>query len=189
MFTGIIKATAPVKRAESKNGSLFLFISTPKNWRIKPGDSIAANGVCLTVKKVNKNNYITELMPETLERTYLGKVIPKELNLELSLRLSDRIDGHLVYGHIDAVGKIETIKTVGRAKIYTVSFPKKFRKLVAEKGSITVDGISLTVIAYSNSWFSVSLTEYTLGHTTLGRKQTKDMVNLEFDIIAKYLRT
>src|SRR3989344_8019713 len=112
MFTGIIKATAPVKRAESKNVSLFLFISTPKNWRIKPGDSIAANGVCLTVKKVNKNNYITELMPETLERTYLGKVIPKELNLELSLRLSDRIDGHLVYGHIDAVGKIETIKTV-----------------------------------------------------------------------------
>lgn len=188
MFTGIIKAKAAIKKTEGKDGSLFLTIATPKGWRIKSGDSIATDGVCLTVKKVNKNDYIAELMPETLKRSYFSKVIPKELNLEQPLRLSDRIDGHLVSGHIDAVGKIQTSKTVGRAKIYKISFPKKFRKLVAEKGSVAVDGISLTVVATSGNWFIVSLVDYTLNHTTLGQKQPGDLVNLEFDMIAKYLR-
>ncbi len=189
MFTGIIRATAEVKKAEHKDGSLFLTITIPKGWRIKSGDSIAADGVCLTVKKVDKNDYITGLMPETLKRTYFGKVIPKELNLERSLRLLDRIDGHLVSGHVDAIGKIQTIKPVGHAKIYKISFPEKFGKLVTEKGSVAVDGISLTVVGASGNWFSVSLVDYTLSHTTLGRKQPGDMVNLEFDMIAKYLRT
>ena len=189
MFTGIIKAKALVKKVESKDGNLFLTIATPKDWVIKSGDSIATDGVCLTVKKVNKNSYITELMPETLKKTYFSKIVPKELNLEQSLRLSDRMDGHFVFGHVDAFGKIEKVKPAGRAKIYKISFPRKFRKLVTEKGSIAVDGISLTIVSVSKQCFSVSLVDYTLSHTTLGSKQPGDMVNLEFDMLAKYLKT
>lgn len=187
MFTGIIKAMALIKKVESKNGSLFLTIVKPRAWKIKPGDSIATNGACLTVKKVNKNDYITELMSETLKRTCFDKVIPKKLNLEQPLRLSDRLGGHLVSGHVDTVGRIEKIQNVARSKIFQIIFPSKFRKLVASKASITIDGVSLTLVEVGKNWFTVSLVDYTLKYTTLGEKKVKDFVNLEFDIIAKYL--
>lgn len=187
MFTGIIKAIGRIVKTQRKAGSLFLTIQKPKGWKLKPGDSVAADGVCLTVKQVNQNNYTTELMPETLRKTYFGKTTPKELNLEQSLRLSDRLGGHLVLGHVDAVGTLEKIKNITSSKIFRISFPSKFRKLVALKGSIAVDGVSLTLIDVWKDRFTVSLVDYTLKHTTLGEKEVKDFVNLEFDIIAKYL--
>lgn len=187
MFSGIIKAVAQVRKAKKKNGSLFLIIEKPKGWIIKPGESIATNGVCLTVKKVNKDDYLTELMPQTLKKTSFGKQIPQKVNLEQSLRLVDKLGGHLVLGHVDAVGKMQNIIWKDTSKIYRFSFPKKFAKLIAEKGSIAVDGISLTVVDVGKDWFTVSLVDYTTRHTTLGKKKIGDLVNLEFDIIAKYL--
>lgn len=187
MFTGIIQATAVVKKTARKGASLFLTIQKPTGWKIRAGDSLCTNGACLTVSKVSKDTFQTDLMPETLQKTVFGKQVPKKVNLEPSLRPSDRIGGHLVFGHVDAIGKIESVKKHGPARIFKITFPKKFSNLVAEKGSIAVDGISLTVIDVRKNWFTVSLVDYTLQHTTLGDKQVGDLVNLEFDVIAKYL--
>ena len=189
MFTGIITATAKIKSHTTKNGSLFLTVATPKKYKLKPGDSIATDGTCLTVKKVSQGSYLTELMSETLTKTKFGKLIPATVNLEQSLVVGGVLNGHFVTGHVDAVGKVEKIKKSGMSKIFQISFPKKFRKLVATKGSITIDGVSLTVVDVSATHFSVSLVDYTLEHTTLGKLQTGDTVNLEFDILAKYLHT
>ena len=187
MFTGIIKKISKIKKAELKNGSLFLLIEKPRNWKIKKGDSLSVNGICLTVIKADKFNFIVELMPETLKRTAFNKAISQEVNLEQSARISDFLGGHLVSGHIDTTGRIEKITKQGRSKIYKISFPKIFQNLMIEKGSISADGVSLTVVKAGNTWFTVSLVEYTIKNTTLGKKQAKDLVNLEFDIIAKYL--
>ena len=187
MFSGIISAIAKIEKTSTKNGCLFLTIKKPKGWKIKPGDSIATNGTCLTVKTVNKNNYTTELMPETLDKTYFSTIYPTEVNLERSLKLSDFMDGHLVTGHIDTVGKITEIIKKGDSKIYKINFAKKFTKLLADKGSVAVDGISLTVVQTKQNWFTISLVDYTLTHTTLGQKKVGDLVHLEFDILAKYI--
>lgn len=188
MFTGIIQAVAIIKKAEQKDGSLFLTIEKPKGWKLKPGDSVATDGVCLTVRDVLANTYTTELMSETLLVSAFGVRVPHSVNLEPSLKFGDTMDGHIVLGHVDAVGKIVKIERRGRAKVYTVSYPKKFSRLVAAKGAVAVDGISLTVVDASAGSFSVSLVDYTLKHATLGEKKVGELVNLEFDIIAKYAR-
>lgn len=189
MFTGIIKARAQIRKAKIRRGSLFLTIEKPRSWKIKVGDSIATDGACLTVKKVRPNDYEyeTELMPETLSKTTFGKRVPSRVNLELPMKALDTLAGHVVLGHVDGVGTILEIKSRGLSKIYKILFPAKFSKLIASKGSITVDGISLTVVKAGENWFTVSLVPYTLRHTTIGSKQKGDLVNLEFDIIAKYL--
>lgn len=187
MFSGIISAVAKIKKVEEKKNDLFLTIQKPKGWHIKAGDSIATNGVCLTVKKVNSDSYITELMSETLSRTYFGKIKLDKVNLERPLTLSTPLDGHFVTGHVDSVGKIKEIVRIGQAKIFKIGFPKKFNKLVVEKGSITIDGISLTVVDVGSDWFTVSLVDYTLEHTTMDENKKNDLVHLEFDILAKYL--
>jgi riboflavin synthase len=187
MFSGIISAISKVQKKEFKNDSLFLTIKKPKSWKIKLGDSIATNGACLTVKKLLKDSYVTELMPETLDKTYFGKIDFEYVNLEKSLRLQDTLDGHLVTGHVDTIANIQEITMRGQSAIFKISFPKKFAKYVAEKGSITVDGISLTLVDVGADWFTISLVEYSLKHTNMGKKQVGELVHLEFDILAKYL--
>lgn len=187
MFSGIIKAVAKIKNREIKNSSLFLTVTKPKKWQIKPGDSICSDGACLTVKKVYKNTYLTELMPETLNKTYFGLAKYDYLNLEPALKFNSVLDGHLVTGHVDAIGRITKITLQGNSKIYKINFPKKFAKYVVAKGSIAVDGISLTVVAVGQNWFTISLVDYTLQNTTIGQKKTGDLVHLEFDILTKYL--
>ena len=187
MFTGIIKSVSQIKKSETKDGLLVLTIAKPLSWDLQPGESVATNGVCLTVKEVNDKTYTTELMPETKEKTVFGQAVPAEVNLERSLKLSDRLDGHLVQGHIDAVGDITKIDTIGSTKVFTVSFPRRFNHLIASKGSVTVDGISLTVIDVSDGLFTISIVDYTLYNTNFKFKKEGDQVNLEFDIIAKYL--
>ncbi|MCK5356820.1 MAG: riboflavin synthase [Elusimicrobiales bacterium] len=187
MFSGIVQAISKIQKKRVKNGCLFLTIKKPKGWDIKPGNSICSDGVCLTVKKVGKTNYTTELMPETLDKTYFSKANYKNINLEPSLRLNDLLDGHLVTGHVDVIGKIIKITPRGDSKIYKIKFPKKFAKYVAEKASIAVDGISLTVVDVGNNWFTASFVDYTLSHTTIGMKKINNLVHLEFDILAKYL--
>jgi len=187
MFSGIVSAISQIKKRQTKNDCLFLTISKPKNWKIKPGDSICSDGVCLTVKTVAKTTYTTELMPETLDKTYFNNANYNHVNLERSLKLNSLLDGHLVTGHVDALGKIKKITKRGDSKIYQISYPKKFNKYVAEKASVAVDGISLTVVDVGTNWFTISLVDYTLTHTTIGQKKVGDLIHLEFDIIAKYL--
>lgn len=221
MFTGIIQSIAQIKKAEKRPGSLVLTVATPRGWKLKPGDSVATDGACLTVKTASRGWYTTELMSETLKRTTFGRQIPERVNLERSLRPIDFLDGHIVQGHVDAVGEVvkvsglrDTPPTVpplkgegatrfppplrGRTEvgvypkeasvIFTIRFPKKYNRLVVEKGSVAVDGISLTVVDVDLDRLSVALIPYTLGHTTIGLKRVGDFVNLEFDVIAKYVQ-
>jgi len=186
MFAGIVTDTARVKSKKAKNGSLFLTIEKPKKWKLAKGESVAVDGACLTVTDIGRGSYGVELMAETLSKTTFGKLMPERVNLERSLRLSDRVSGHFVTGHIDGTGKIEKIVPRGTSRIFFVSFPKKFGRLLAPKGSITVDGISLTLVGVSQKSFSVAVLPYTLKNTTLGKKGKGALVNLEFDILAKY---
>jgi riboflavin synthase len=186
MFTGIITAVAQVKNVERHSQEVVLRIATPKGWKLKPGQSIATDGTCLTVSKVGKGVWEAKLMEETLSKTYFGIAAPAAVNLEQSLKLSGMLDGHLVTGHVDAVGKIMSI--IGTSsKVLTIQFPREFRNLIAPKGSVAVSGVSLTVVDVTRDSFTVSLVEYTLEHTTLGSKQAGDLINLEFDILAKYV--
>ncbi len=187
MFTGIIKSVAEVKQSEKRGGSLILTIVRPSGWKINAGDSIATNGVCLTVKDLTETEYRTELMQESLLKTTFGEEVPKQVNLEQALTMSDRLDGHMVTGHVDAVGAITDVTKHGHSRVYTIAFPSAYAHLVALKGSIAIDGISLTVSSVKKNEFSVALVEYTLTHTTLGQKKRGMGVNLEFDIMAKYI--
>lgn len=187
MFSGIISATTKITNSKKENDSLFLTFERPAGWDITLGDSISTNGTCLTVNKLTDTEYTTELMPETLKKTIFGKTIPSVVNLESSLALRDTLDGHFVTGHVDAIGMIKKIETQGNTKIFTISFPKEFTHLLADKGSITVNGVALTVVAVGDDSFAVSLVDYTLNHTTFKELSEGTEVNLEFDILAKYI--
>lgn len=187
MFTGIITHTTEIISSEKKDGSLFLTFNTPKGIVLKNGDSVSTNGVCLTVSSIKGNTYTTELMEETLKKSSFGKSIPDLVNLEKPMKLNGTLDGHIVQGHVDTVGMLESVTPHERSAVLRFTFPRKYAKYVAAKGSITVDGISLTVVDVGPIWFTVSLVDYTLNHTTLGSKKPGEPVNLEFDIIAKYV--
>jgi riboflavin synthase len=187
MFTGIIKSTGRVLKAEKKGGSLYLTIQKPKGWKVGLGDSISTDGVCLTVAQIASGAYTCELMSETLEKSYFGSYTPKSVNLEQSMKLGDRLDGHFVLGHVDTVGKIKSISQMKSGTVYKITYPRTFSKFVVAKGSITVDGISLTVVDRGVGSFSVSLVDYSLRNTTIKEKSVGDPVNLEFDILGKYL--
>ncbi|MCR4311498.1 MAG: riboflavin synthase [Candidatus Taylorbacteria bacterium] len=186
MFTGIIRKTAKVKKAVDMSGRFE--VANPL-LTVKGGDSIAVNGVCSTVVKAGKT-LVFEYMPETLERSTVGKLLVGELvNLELSLRASDRLDGHIVLGHVDTVGTITDIRTEGNSRVFSIApnEPKRFMKWVAEKGSITIDGVSLTVVTVSAKQFEVKIIPYTMGHTAFAERRVGSLVNVEFDILAKYV--
>ncbi len=188
MFTGIIKKLSTVENIARKKGSLFVAINIPGGWKVWQGESISINGVCSTVKNLNKKNFEVEYMPETIKKTTAGNFKKDTIvNLEKSLKLNDLVDGHLVQGHVDTTGEIMDIKKLGNSWILKIKFPKKFSKFIAEKGSIAVDGISLTVVDTGKNWFTVSLVSYTLENTNLGKIKAGDEVNIETDILAKYL--
>jgi riboflavin synthase len=188
MFTGIITKISTVERASEKEGSFFVVIRRPKEWKIKLGESISINGVCSTVKNLGKNSFEVEYMPETLKKTTAGTFSKgRVVNLEKSLTLNQLLDGHIVQGHIDARGKIIEIRNVKKSKVMKIQAPKKVLALIVEKGSVSVDGISLTVVEVKKDWFSISLVEYTLENTNLGTIKKGEAVNIETDILAKYI--
>jgi riboflavin synthase len=188
VFTGIIKKLSEVQKVSWKKGSLFAEIRTPKDWKIKLGESISINGVCSTAVKISKSNFTVEWMPETVKKTTVGDFQKgAEVNLERSLRLGDLMDGHIVQGHVDCVGKIVGIKKVKQSVVLKIKVPKEFMKFLAPKGSVSVDGISLTIVEQKKDWFSVSLVSYTLENTNLGKIKVGEKVNIEVDAIAKYL--
>ncbi|HRY82757.1 MAG TPA: riboflavin synthase [Candidatus Moranbacteria bacterium] len=188
MFTGIIRKLSTVEKVAFKKGSLFLEISRPKSWKIWEGESISINGICSTIKRVNTKIFEVEYMPETIKKTTAGEWKKgTEVNLEKSLKMNDLLDGHIVQGHIDTRGKIINIKKDKESKVMKIQIPQKFMRLVADKGSVSVDGISLTVVDTGYDWFSISLVSYTLENTNLGKIKIGEEVNIETDVLAKYL--
>lgn len=188
MFTGIIKRVSKVADVKEKRGSLFVKVEKPKDWKVKLGESIAINGVCSTVKGFDQKVFEVEYMPETLKKTTVGNYKKGAVvNLEKSMGLNDLLDGHIVQCHVDTRGTVIEIKPVKDSVIMKIRIPAKFMRLVAEKGSVAVDGISLTVVQTGKDWFTVSLVSYTLEHTNLGQVKKGTQVNVETDVLAKYL--
>jgi len=203
MFTGIVEDLGEVEAIEHEGDSARICIrSTTVTADARPGDSIAVNGVCLTVtgltgppgltgpagSQPGPTGFIADVMGETLRLTSLRDIAPgTRVNLERSVRVTDRLGGHLVQGHVDGTGTILSRSPQEHWDVVRISLPKDMGRYVARKGSITVDGISLTVSNTSDGWFEVSLIPETLKRTTLGARQPGDLVNLEVDVIAKYV--
>ena len=185
MFTGIVAEVGRVVSASSKR----LAITASKVMdRMGNGDSIAVNGACLTVINFDDTSFIVDIMPETLKRTNLGLLRAGEaVNLERALTLDGLLGGHLVQGHIDAVGKIVSVAEDNGATIIKIEAPPEVMDYMVEKAFIAVDGVSLTVMGMGKDTFEASVVDYTLKNTTLGSRQAGDAVNLEADIIAKYV--
>ena len=187
MFTGIIAAVGKISRVESARGGLRLAIDAGElDLRdLNVGDSVAVNGTCLTVVKQGKKSFGVDVSRETLRCT-AGLDKPGEVNLEKALRLSDRLDGHLVLGHVDGVGKVVRFEAVGENRLLRVRVPADLARYIARKGSIAVHGVSLTVNAARGAVFEVNLIRHTLAATTLKDLRTGDRVNLEVDPLARY---
>jgi riboflavin synthase len=187
MFTGIITDIAPIKKAVKNKEGLTLTFARPKGWDdLFVGESVATDGVCLTVAKLRKDSYDCFLMPETLKKTSFGSNIPAAVNLERSMRANDRFGGHFVQGHVDATGKVTKIEKSDGYLLY-VEFPVEHKALVIHKGSIAINGVSLTVAKLDGNKLAVALIPHTLEHTTLNALQPGDSVNLEFDMVGKYI--
>lgn len=189
MFSGIISATAKVRRSQQDKHGLRLAMTKPKSWRVKIGESIAVSGVCSTVMRTTPDLQF-QYMPETLKRTNLSALTPGSIvNLEQSLALRDRISGHLVHGLVDTVGTIASVRRAGNSRIVRITVEaRKLLKLVAVKAPVTVEGISLTVVNIGKNFFTVHVIPHTWQHTNLRTKRIGDGVNVEFDILAKYLQ-
>ena len=185
MFTGIIEEIGSIISAQTNN----LVISASDALReIEVGGSIAVDGACLTITDFSSNSFSVDLMPETLKQTSLGLLTAgSEVNLERPVTLGKPLGGHLVQGHIDGSGRVTSITWDGEAMIIRFETPPEVMRYLVEKGFIAVDGVSLTVLSRDTSSFQVSIVDFTRRHTTLGGRQVGDMVNLEVDIIAKYV--
>ncbi len=190
MFTGIIEAVGSVRSLVERGGDVRLHVATGKLdlSDVKLGDSIATNGVCLTAVSLPGDGFIADVSKETLTRTALaGLSVGSAVNLEKAMLPTTRFGGHIVSGHVDGVGRVVGIAPSGRSTIYRVEAPANLVRYIAEKGSITVDGISLTVNAVEGAVFNLNIVPHTAQETTISQYQIGSRVNLEVDIIARYL--
>lgn len=189
MFTGIVETTGVVRTLEPDAGGLKLDVEAPVMAPdFEQGDSVAVNGVCLTVVDTSDGVFSVEIVPETVARTTFGSQrVGDRVNLERPLRLSDRIDGHLVQGHVDGVGRIAAREERGNSLWYEVEIPDDLTPFVIEKGSIALDGISLTIAGLTGSLAAVSIIPHTASITTFGGRQIGDEVNVEVDMIGRYV--
>jgi len=185
MFTGIVEEIGKISLAQS--GSLVIMADNVLRG-MEQGNSIAVNGVCLTVTSFDNKSLAVGIMPETLKLTNLGSLgVGDEVNLERPLTLERQIGGHLVQGHIDDTGRVSEIIQDSKAMMLRIKAPSQAMLYIVKKGFIAVDGVSLTIVDYDSGSFRVSIVGYTREHTTLGNKKVGDQVNLEVDIIAKYV--
>lgn len=190
MFTGIIQATGRIARVERRGADALLAIATEKLdlADVRIGDSIAVNGVCLTVVTLAGAQFAADVSGETLSRTTLGTLAANaRVNLEKALALGERLGGHLVSGHVDGLGTIRARREAGRSIIYRIAAPDELARYIAEKGSICVDGVSLTVNRVEGNEFEVNIVPHTTGATILDEYTVNRAVNLEVDLIARYL--
>jgi riboflavin synthase len=189
MFTGIVAATGKITQLQPLEEGLRLTVEAPALGLkdVALGDSIAHNGVCLTVVAKKKNAYQVDVSKETLDCTVGLDIEGGEVNLEKAMRLSDFIGGHLVSGHVDGVGAVVKFEPVGESHLLVIAAPKKLAKYIARKGSVTVDGVSLTTNKVKGRQFSINLIPHTVAVTTLKRLHPGARVNLEVDLIARYV--
>lgn len=190
MFTGIIEEVGVIKNitANSKSGKITILANKILD-DTDLGDSIAVNGVCLSVSGINKNEFVADVMMETIRATNLGKLnIKDKVNLERAMSISSRFGGHIVTGHVDTVGIIQEFKREENAVWVSISAEEEFLKNIIYKGSITIDGISLTVAYIDNKIFKVSIIPHTKSKTTILEKKVGNIVNLESDVIGKYIK-
>lgn len=187
MFTGIVEALAEIREVRVDGGNRDYRISSPITAALKIDQSVAHNGVCLTVVAIDGDNYTVTAVAETLAKTTLADWQPgKKLNLERSLRVGDRLDGHFVQGHVDAVAECIELREADGSWIFSFRFPGAFAPLLVEKGSVCIDGVSLTVFNVGPDTFSVTIIPYTYTHTGFGQLQPGSRVNIEFDVLGKY---
>ena len=190
MFTGIVQAVGRVRTVEKRGADARLALDASGLGidDVAIGDSIAVAGVCLTVVALDASGFAADVSPETLSRTTLGTLAAGDpVNLEKSLRLADRLGGHLVAGHVDGVGKVVAVHEDGAAQRWIFSAPRALARYIAVKGSIAIDGTSLTVNEVDGNTFGITLIPHTLAVTTFGARKVGDAVNLEVDLVARYV--
>lgn len=191
MFTGLIEDVGKISALRFRSGAAVLTVQTKLPVRkMAMGASVAVNGACLTVVKKLKNGFTVDVSPETLACTNLARLKPGSLvNLEQPMRLQERLGGHLVTGHVDGVGTVAAIAKQGEFTIFTFRVAKELGRLLVSKGSVAVDGISLTVNRCQRQRFSVAIIPFTLQHTNLQARRVGDKVNIETDLIGKYVHS
>ncbi|MEX0773043.1 MAG: riboflavin synthase [Balneolales bacterium] len=187
MFNGIIESLGTLAKIESQGGGKLLRIGCDFAEELQIDESISINGVCQTVVYCDRRHFDVQVIEETLRKTALGELNQgDQVNLERSLRLSERISGHIVQGHVDTAGTITSIQKEETNWLITIRYPEEFQTLIVGRGSICIDGISLTVAREKGNEFTVAIIPFTLEHTNLKFRQENDQVNLEFDIFGKY---
>jgi riboflavin synthase len=188
VFTGLVQDLGTVTAVDATGDGVRLAVRSPLAGELSQGDSVAVNGVCLTATDVADGHFAADVMHETLRRSSLAEVSGgARVNLELPLRAADRLGGHVVQGHVDGIGTVREQRDDGFARLVTIAAPPQLLRYVVEKGSIAVDGISLTVVEVGDDAFSVSLIPETLERTNLGGAAPGQPVNLEVDVLAKYV--
>jgi riboflavin synthase len=188
MFTGIIEEIGQVVSIEKENDNLHIGVTCSFLKELKIDQSVAHNGVCLTIVKLKTDHYIVTAIKETLEKTNLSNLLVGDfINLERGMKLSDRLDGHIVQGHVDQTGECIFVENKNGSWIYTFKYDNSTGNITIEKGSITVNGVSLTVINSKKDSFSVAVIPYTYENTNLKNIQVGNYINLEFDVIGKYV--
>jgi riboflavin synthase len=188
MFTGLVEGVGQLVERKATSGGFRLRIGTPLAAELTPGDSLAVNGVCLTVILAERGEIHADVGPETVRVTTLGSIAPGSgVNLERPLRADQRFGGHFVQGHVDAIGHIEELRQEAEFHWLTVSFPPALAPFIVHKGSIAVDGISLTVAGLGSDRVDIMVVPFTMAHTNLGRAGIRDRVNIECDMVGKYV--
>ena len=188
MFTGIVEAFAKVNNIKKEEGNIHITFESSISSELKIDQSISHNGVCLTVVSCNEKFYTVTAIKETLDKTNLGKLeVGDIVNIERAMKLGDRLDGHIVQGHVDQTAKCISIKTLDGSWNYTFRYDKNSDNVTIEKGSITVNGVSLTVVNSKENEFSVAIIPYTYENTNFKKIEVGHIVNLEFDMIGKYI--
>jgi riboflavin synthase len=188
MFTGIIESLGAIKLLEKDKDNLHITITSSLTNELKIDQSVAHNGVCLTVVGINNDEYTVTAIQETLEKTNLGDWKTGDIvNLERAMKLGDRLDGHIVQGHVDQIGICKSIENANGSWYYTFEYDENLSNITIEKGSITVNGVSLTVVNSKQNEFSVAIIPYTYEHTNFKNFVVGTKINLEFDVIGKYV--
>lgn len=189
MFTGIIEELGTIKSLVKSQGNLNITIACNITEELRIDQSIAHDGVCLTVVDLNKNSYTVTAIEETLEKSNLGsKKEGDQINIERAMKLGDRLDGHIVQGHVDQTAICTSVDEKDGSWFYSFNYDSSFDNVTIEKGSITVNGVSLTVVNSRVNEFSVAIIPYTYNHTNFKHIKVGDTVNLEFDVIGKYVK-
>lgn len=188
MFTGIIETLGIIKDLKKDNDNLHITVSSAITNELKIDQSVAHNGVCLTIVAINNDEYTVTAIKETILKTNLGEwEVGDLINLERAMKLGDRLDGHIVQGHVDQIGICKSIEEANGSWYFTFEYDKNLNNITIEKGSITVNGVSLTVVNSKENEFSVAIIPYTYEHTNFKNFKVSTKINLEFDVVGKYV--